>query len=404
MTCNSSRFHWVIAAALLLLAQEGRAQEAPLQIDWIERQITLPPVLSNMPAPPQTQGLDGAELSLTDVATTGKFAPKGMQIQRYALRQTIVAPQDEFLPRATLALRNGAQLIIARAPHDELLALADLAAKIAPDAMIFNVSAEDVDLRDTNCRANLLHTTPSRDMLTDALAQFLTLRRWTDLAMISTQAPRDVALANAMKASLTKFGLSLEAEKPWAYDADMRRAAASEAPVFTQDLPDHDVLLVADEAGDYARYLAYNTWDARPLALSEGLQPVGWAGVVEQHGAAQLQNRFRDRFAREMSREDYAAWAAIASIAEAVTRTKSTDPAALRAYMLSPDFRLAGFLGAPLSFRAWNGQLRQPIPLVTDRAVAALAPIDGFLHQSNTLDTLGLDSPESQCTAFGGPK
>lgn len=401
---KSSHLHGALVAALLGLAPAGHAQETALQIEWLERQITPPPVLSNMPAPASTQGLDGAELSLTDVGTTGKFAVKGAQIQRYALHQTIVPPEDDFLPRAAEALNAGARLILARAPHDDLLALSDLAAQIAPDAVIFNVGAQDVDLRDANCRANLLHTTPSRDMLTDALAQFLTLRRWTDLAMISTQTPRDLALSQAMTASLTKFGLKLGAEKAWAYDADMRRAAASEAPVFTQDLPDHDVLLVADEAGDYARYLAYNTWDARPLALSEGLQPTGWAGVVEQHGAAQLQGRFRDRFAREMSREDYAAWAAIAAIAEAVTRTKSTDPATLRAYMLSPDFRLAGFLGAPLSFRAWNGQLRQPIPLVTDRAVAALAPIEGFLHQSNTLDTLGLDSPESQCTAFGGPK
>jgi ABC transporter substrate binding protein (PQQ-dependent alcohol dehydrogenase system) len=125
---------------------------------------------------------------------------------------------------------------------------------------------------------------------------------------------------------------------------------------------------------------------------------------VEQHGAAQLQNRFRAAFQREMTPEDYAAWAAMAAIAEATTRTKTTDPAALRAYMLGADFRLAGFLGAPLSFRAWNGQMRQPIPLVTERAVVALAPIDGFLHQSNTLDTLGIDAPESQCTAFGGPK
>lgn len=399
------RFTTILCAmAVALAAATASAQTEPLQVDWIERQITPPPVLSNMPPAPLTQGFDGAELSLGDIAITGKFAPKGAQIQTYALRQTVVAPEDDFLPQARQTLEAGARLILARAPHDDLLALADLAAQIAPDAVIFNTSAPEVDLRQTECRANLLHTTPSRDMLTDALTQFLSLRRWNDLALIRGTAPQDVALTEALKASLTKFGLTLEGEKTWAYDANMRRAAAFEAPVFTQDLPDHDILLVADEAGDYARYLAYNTWDPRPLALSEGLQPKGWAGVVEQHGAAQLQNRFRETFQREMTPEDFAAWAAMAAIAEATTRTKSTDPNALRAYLLGPDFRLAGFLGAPLSFRAWNGQLRQPIPLVTERAVVALAPIDGFLHQSNTLDTLGADAPESQCTAFGGPK
>ena len=84
----------------------------------------------------------------------------------------------------------------------------------------------------------------------------------------------------------------------------MRRAAAAEVPLFTQDLPEHDLLLVADEPGDFARYVAYNTWLPRPLAGSEGAKPVGWAGVVEQNGAAQLQNRFRDLAGREMSADD----------------------------------------------------------------------------------------------------
>ncbi len=53
-----------------------------------------------------------------------------------------------------------------------------------------------------------------------------------------------------------------------------------------------------------------------------------------------------------------------------------------------------------MNYRGWNGQLRQPIPLVTGRAVVATAPLDGFLHQVSELDTLGIDQPESKCTAF----
>jgi ABC transporter substrate binding protein (PQQ-dependent alcohol dehydrogenase system) len=53
-----------------------------------------------------------------------------------------------------------------------------------------------------------------------------------------------------------------------------------------------------------------------------------------------------------------------------------------------------------MSFRPWNGQLRQPIPVVTERAVVMQAPVEGFLHQRSELDTLGLDAPESRCTAF----
>ena len=47
----------------------------------------------------------------------------------------------------------------------------------------------------------------------------------------------------------------------------------NQVPLFTQDLPRHDVLLVADVANDFARYIAFNTWEARPVAGSEGLMP-----------------------------------------------------------------------------------------------------------------------------------
>jgi hypothetical protein len=43
---------------------------------------------------------------------------------------------------------------------------------------------------------------------------------------------------------------------------------------------------------------------------------------------------------------------------------------------------------------------RQPIPLVHPRAVAAQAPLEGYLHQSNEMDTLGFDRAETACAAF----
>ena len=45
----------------------------------------------------------------------------------------------------------------------------------------------------------------------------------------------------------------------------------------------------------------------------------------------------------------------------------------------------------------WNNQLRQAILLHTHNAVLARAPIEGFLHQKNNLDTLGSDESESGC-------
>jgi ABC transporter substrate binding protein (PQQ-dependent alcohol dehydrogenase system) len=64
---------------------------------------------------------------------------------------------------------------------------------------------------------------------------------------------------------------------------------------------------------------------------------------------------------------------------------------------LGEQFSLAGFKGVPLSFRPWDHQLRQPVLLSTERSLVAVAPIEGYLHPKNELDTLGFDAPETAC-------
>jgi ABC transporter substrate binding protein (PQQ-dependent alcohol dehydrogenase system) len=83
-----------------------------------------------------------------------------------------------------------------------------------------------------------------------------------------------------------------------------------------------------------------------------------------------------------------------------VTRANTAEPEGVKAYVLSDDFELAGFKGQEVSFRDWNGQMRQQIILFDDRITVSVSPQDGFLHQRSPQDTLGIDEPESQCTAF----
>ncbi len=376
---------------LWLLASAAQAN-TDVTITYLRQIVPPPPTLSNLDAPPEDLGVKGAEVGLDDNATTGRFLG-----QSYSLTVVSVDDGQDPIAAARAALAD-TPLLVLDAPAETLLAVADLPE--AQGALLFNAASGDATLRSTDCRANLLHTAPSTAMRTDALMQFFVKRRWTDLALIAGAHPDDRAFAGALAASATKYGLTVDASKDWIFDADMRRNAAQEVPLFTQDLPDHDVLLIADEVGDFGRYIAYNTWDPTPVAGSEGLTPRTWSPVVEQWGAAQLQSRFEESAGRDVAPRDYTAWAAIRTIGEAVTRTGSADPATLRAFILSDAFELAGFKGRPMTYRAWNGQLRQPIPLVTDRAVVATAPLEGFLHQRTELDTIGLDQPESQCRAF----
>jgi ABC transporter substrate binding protein (PQQ-dependent alcohol dehydrogenase system) len=202
--------------------------------------------------------------------------------------------------------------------------------------------------------------------------------------------------AAAVKQAAEKFGVKIVAEKPWRHSFDDRRTPESEIPVFTQGV-DYDMLVVADEANTFGDLLAYRTWQPRPVAGTQGLVPLAWHFTHEQWGALQLQHRFREQAGRWMSERDYAAWLAVRAIGEAASRTKSTDFSRIKNFMLSGEFALAGFKGVPLSFRAWDGQLRQPVLLATERSLVAVAPIEGFVHERNELDTLGYDQPKTQC-------
>jgi ABC transporter substrate binding protein (PQQ-dependent alcohol dehydrogenase system) len=135
---------------------------------------------------------------------------------------------------------------------------------------------------------------------------------------------------------------------------------------------------------------------------TQGLSPAAWGRPVEAWAAVQLQGRFRKLAGRTMRPVDWAGWMAVHAVGEASVKARSTDPAAVRAALLDPGFEVGGFKGRPLSFRAWDGQLRQPVFLLWLGAVTATAPIEGFLHRRTELDTLGLDEPESACRVMSG--
>ncbi|MFZ5964999.1 ABC transporter substrate-binding protein [Thalassococcus sp. BH17M4-6] len=382
----------IIAGVLGLCLTTGAAQAVEVRIAYLKLSVGPPPNLSELEVPPVDLGLAGAALAIDENATTGRFLG-----QSYAMEAVTVPEGGDWTAAVDAAIAT-TDLLLVDAPKNAVLAAADRAD--AKGALLFNVAAPDVALRDGDCRANLLHTIPSRAMLADALVQLLVQRRWRDLALVTGPYADDLAFAEAIEASVHKFGLEIGSRADWTLQADLRRSASTEVASLTQGLGAFDVLIVADEARDFGRYMLYNTWLPRPVVGSEGLVPSAWAPVIEQWGALQLQTRFRDQAGRDMRDEDYAAWAAVRAIGEAVTRTSKGDAASVRGYLLGDDFELAGFKGAPLTFRGWNGQLRQPIALAHPRGLAAQAPLDGFLHQTNPLDTLGLDITESECTAF----
>ena len=376
-----------LLAALGLLATAPARADLDVQIGYLGYTPDRGPLLSNVIPEPADAGRRGAELAIVDSNSTGRFLKHS-----YVLHSAEADSPAALLARARELHDAGLRLFVVNAPADSLRQLA----AALPDSLLFNAGSADDALRREQCASNLLHTLPSRAMLADALAQFLTVRKWNRWLLVSGPTDDDQAYANALRRAAKRFGHRIVAEKPWSFDNDQRRTAQAEMPLFTQTA-EYDVVLVADERGDFGEYLPYNTWYPRPVAGTQGLTPTGWHKTVETYGAAQLQKRFEELAGRWMNDRDFAAWIAVRSIASAANKLGSAEPQALRRLALSAELPLDGFKGRKLSFRDWNGQLRQPIELVQPRALVSTSPQDGFLHPVTDLDSLGYDRPESRC-------
>ena len=393
-----------IAAGQQPATREGAQVPAPntmhrVAIVLAREQRDVPPPLSLLDIPPPDDGIAGARLAISDNNTTGRFLK-----QEFALEVVQNGDIQELVAQVKRHVEGGVSFIVADLRPQTMVALAD--ALKDQRALILNAGSSDDRLREQDCRPNVVHTTPSRSMLADALAQYLVWKQWRRWFLVYGTGPEDEAFAAAIRRAAKRFGAKIVEERPFKSEVGGRRADGGheqiqqQIPTFTQNAPAYDVLMIADEGGLFGEYFPYRSWDARPVAGTQGLVPMSWHPALEQWGATQFQNRFRRLANRPMRHLDYDVWVAVRSIGEAATRAKSVEPADMIAHLKSADFDLAAFKGRSLTYRAWDGQLRQPILIGTSKLPVTVSPQPGFLHQFSELDTLGIDKPETTCRAY----
>ncbi len=352
--------------------------------------------ISLIDVPAANDGLAGAQLGTEDDNATGRFLN-----QNYMLVDKLLGENDDPVAAMNALADQGASFIVTSLDADKLLKTAD-AAK-ARGVTLINAFATDERLREQDCRANVIHAAPTRSMLADGLAQYLIWKKWRKWLLIVGSHDNDKLFADALRHAATRFGAKIVEERVFKDNGGARRTDSGVAeiqqqmPVVTQSAPEHDVLVAADESEVFAGYLPYRTWDPRPVAGSAGLVPTAWDAAFDQWGAVQLQNRFTKAFQRAMTAHDMQVWTAVRIVGEAAARSGSGDAAKMLAYIESPAFSVAAFKGQKLTLRDWNLQLRQPILLFDGRNTVSVSPQEGFLHQVSTLDTLGLDRPETKC-------
>jgi ABC transporter substrate binding protein (PQQ-dependent alcohol dehydrogenase system) len=332
----------------------------------------------------------GAEVGIDDAAALARVLPADFALDRI----TAKSPAD-VTPAVLAALAAGTQFFLLDAPADAFKPLA--AALRGRDALVFNVAEPDDALRRDLCATEFVHVYPSRAQLMDGLVQFVVSRKWRDLIVLQGPLPADAVAAAAFEHSAQKFGARIVADQHFKPGTDPRDREQNDPALLSAINRDFDIAFVADEAFDFARTVPYRLARPRPVIGDIDLEPVAWHWTWERNGAPQVNSRFDKKSGgRHMQGADWAAWLAVKMIVQSALRTGSADFANQRAFILG-DGSFDGDKGLALSVRPWDHQVRQAILLAAPYEVVADAPIEGFLHRTNELDTLGDDEPESHC-------
>jgi ABC transporter substrate binding protein (PQQ-dependent alcohol dehydrogenase system) len=366
-----------VTVAVIGLSQDPRYQRHELENAY--------------PGHPQGRPIVAARMAIEDTAMELQ-----MQGSELKIREVMLASAQD-LPAALAQLKAaGIHHVLADLPIAPLLLLAQSAPAALDGAMVFNISLEDDNLRGAQCAADLLHTLPSSQMRSDALAQYLAARNWRKLLVLLGPEPQDALQGQALQRSAKRYGLDLVQTKPFKLSTDPRERDMANTRLLTGER-EHEVVAVVDSMGEFARTLPYATQWPRPVVGSSGLMALAWHSQWERYGGPQLSRRFEKIAMRPMQSHDWAAWVAVKAVAAVLAEMPKAGITEQLKNLRGGKVALDGTKGRRLSFRAWDGQLRQPVFLAHGDGVVGLAPIEGVLHPTEVLDTLGMDEKESAC-------
>ena len=332
----------------------------------------------------------GAEVGVDEAAALTRVLKADFTLDRITAKSAA-----DVTPAVLAAIDAGTRFFLIDAPAETFKPLA--AAVRGRDVLLFNVSESDDSLRRDLCAAEIVHVYPSRAQLMDGLVQFAVSRKWRDLLVFEGPSPADAATTASFAHSTQKFGARIVADRRFKPGTDPRDREENNPALLSAINRNFDAVFVADEAFDFARTVPYHLARPRPVVGGIDLEPVAWHWTWERNGAPQVNSRFDKKSGgRHMAGADWAAWVAVKMIVQSALRTGSTDFGSQRAFILG-DGSFDGDKGLALSVRPWDHQVRQAILLAAPYSVVADAPIEGFLHRTNQLDTLGDDEPESAC-------
>ena len=242
--------------------------------------------------------------------------------------------------------------------------------------------------------------------------------RQQGIAMGVDEARRAATLFGGAVETLTTTAVGLRSQR---LSAVLGGDDAASCAALARAAADAGVLYVntacsSDALRSDCRELAYHVIpsdamyrDALSLARTSGhagnaLVAVAWDPSFVRFGADSLNERYRSHYGTGMTAEAWGAWFAVKILWESALRARSGTPTAIASFLARDTTQFDGYKGRPLSFRAWDHQLRQPVYVMGRASTGALTLVaeEPVAHSSDeasreVLDRIGTSATGSPC-------
>jgi hypothetical protein len=205
----------------------------------------------------------------------------------------------------------------------------------------------------------------------------------------------ELAILSARAADLSRYDALI------GDDAASLADAAQRAHVPYLNVGSEDDALRGARCGSFIFHVAPSATMSRDAVAGAGTtaaRAVAWDASLDRFGADTLNQRFAARFHTPMSADAWLGWFAVKALWESSLRTRSTASEELREYLARESTQFDGHKGRPLSFRAWDRQLRQPLYLPNGERLLEWPPAATAEESAReSLDRIGVGASASEC-------
>ena len=421
-------FLGIVAGVLLAAAATGagNAQEIfgrPLRIGVIlPAAATVEPAPGEQPRSAARSALLGARFARDELVHNASLL--GIDVE------VLVAGADDgevLLAAERLVEEEGAFALVGGFGRPAAHQLGEFAARRR--IPFVNIGWPGDELRNEECAPYTFHVAPSDAMYLDAITGWFVragIRRW---GFIYDDSARGRHLYERTLWALEErhFGgrevaqVQVSAADPdWGAALETLRRGEPEVVLALLEPQQQLEFLAASREGEASWQVTgfpypdtqtrsfYEAWVAS-APNDDGLyRASAWEATIDAYGARELNARFRQEMGTPMDVGSWAAYQGVRILYDSAMAARSLDGEALLEYMTGPAAVYDIWKGIGVSFRPWDGQLRQSLYLVhlaagaEERALVTLVGELPALYLPRTdpierLDQLGDLAPRSSC-------